>query len=147
MIVGSGNELPTPKIVLEVLGWKPTEGVEVEPVAYKALGLGSQQLSQCKVYSGLYEFEGHLVPYLVVVKVGMPYETSKPGNRGKRDSQLILMNFLNSIHTNKKMCPLELEMYHHMKNIIGVHPNLYEVRFLTRTRTHFFALGQSFLNN
>ncbi|KAK3837804.1 MAG: chitin synthase [Linnemannia elongata] len=126
MIVGSGNELPTPKIVLDVLGWQPTEGVEVEPVTYKALGIGGQQLNCCKVYSGLYEFEGHLVPYLVVAKVGMPNETAKPGNRGKRDSQLILMNFLNSIHTGKKMCPLELEMYHHMKNIIGVHPNLYE---------------------
>ncbi|KAF9172087.1 hypothetical protein BGX21_005109 [Mortierella sp. AD011] len=126
MIVGAGNELPTPKIVLDVLGWRPTEGVEVEPVAYKALGIGSLQLNCCKVYSGLYEFEGHMVPYVVVAKVGMPNETSKPGNRGKRDSQLILMNFLNSIHTGKKMCPLELEMYHHMKNIIGVHPNLYE---------------------
>ncbi|KFH67672.1 hypothetical protein MVEG_06404 [Podila verticillata NRRL 6337] len=126
MIVGSGNEQPTPKIVLDILGWKPTEGVEVEPVAYKALGIGGQQLNCCKVYSGLYDFEGHMVPYLVVAKVGAPSETSKPGNRGKRDSQLILMNFLNSIHTGKKMCPLELEMYHHMKNIIGVHPNLYE---------------------
>ncbi|KAF9105034.1 hypothetical protein BGX27_009841 [Mortierella sp. AM989] len=126
MIVGAGNELPTPKIVLDILGWQPTEGVEVEPVTYKALGLGSQQLNCCKVYSGLYEFEGHMVPYVVVAKVGMPNETSKPGNRGKRDSQLVLMNFLNSIHTGKKMCPLELEMYHHMKNIIGVHPNLYE---------------------
>jgi len=127
MIVGSGNELPTPKIVLDVLGWQPTEGVDVEPVTYKALGIGGQQMNACKVYSGLYEFEGHMVPYLVVAKVGMPSETSKPGNRGKRDSQLILMNFLNSIHTGKKMCPLELEMYHHMKNVIGVHPNLYEV--------------------
>ncbi|KAF9313481.1 hypothetical protein BG003_005119 [Podila horticola] len=126
MIVGSGNEQPTPKIVLDILGWKPTEGVEVEPVAYKALGIGGQQLNCCKVYSGLYDFEGHMVPYLVVAKVGAPTETAKPGNRGKRDSQLILMNFLNSIHTGKKMCPLELEMYHHMKNIIGVHPNLYE---------------------
>ncbi|KAF9436264.1 hypothetical protein BGZ76_004446 [Entomortierella beljakovae] len=126
MIIGAGNDLPTPKIVLDILGWKPTDGIEIEPVKYKALGLGSQQLNCCKVYSGLYEFEGHMVPYVVVAKVGMPNETSKPGNRGKRDSQLILMNFLNSIHTGKKMCPLELEMYHHMKNIIGVHPNLYE---------------------
>ncbi|KAF8952087.1 hypothetical protein BGZ52_008049 [Haplosporangium bisporale] len=136
MIVGSGNEQPTPKIVLDILGWKPTEGVEVEPVAYKALGIGGQQLNCCKVYSGLYDFEGHMVPYLVVAKVGAPSETSKPGNRGKRDSQLILMNFLNSIHTGKKMCPLELEMYHHMKNIIGVHPNLYERRRWINSTIH-----------
>ncbi|KAG0236625.1 hypothetical protein BGW42_003041 [Actinomortierella wolfii] len=144
MIVGHGNELPTPKIVLDVLGWKPpvqqdpygysaigsvSENGEPEPVTYKALGMGGQQLNACKVYSGLYEFEGHLVPYIVVAKVGMPNETTKPGNRGKRDSQLILMKFLNAVHTGKKMCPLELELYHHMKNIIGVHPNLYEYIF------------------
>ncbi|KAF9974787.1 hypothetical protein BGZ73_001721 [Actinomortierella ambigua] len=145
MIVGHGNEMPTPKIVLDVLGWKPpvqqdaygfsatgsvNDNGEPEPVVYKALGHGGQQLNACKVYSGLYEFEGHMVPYVVVAKVGMPNETSKPGNRGKRDSQLILMKYLNSIHTGgKKMCPLELELYHHMKNIIGVHPNLYEYIF------------------
>ncbi|KAF8489493.1 chitin synthase-domain-containing protein [Gautieria morchelliformis] len=50
-----------------------------------------------KVCSGL--FEGHVVPYMVVVKVGKPSETTKPGNRGKRgDSQL--------------------EIYHQIRNVI-----------------------------
>jgi chitin synthase len=50
-----------------------------------------------KVYSGLYECAGHVVPYLVVVKVGKLTERSRPGNRGKRDSQMVIMHFLNKV--------------------------------------------------
>jgi chitin synthase len=49
------------------------------------------------VYAGLYECSGHVVPYVVVVKVGKPTERPKPGNRGKRDSQMLLMHFLNKV--------------------------------------------------
>lgn len=54
----------------------------------------------------------------------------KPGNRGKRDSQLILMRFLNRVHFNGEMSPLELDLYHHVRNIIGVPPNFYEYLFM-----------------
>ena len=54
--------------------------------------------------------------YLVVVKVGKPTERSKPGNRGKRDS-------------DAPMSPLELEIYHQMRNIIGIDPAFYEYLF------------------
>ena len=50
-----------------------------------------------KVYSGLYECAGHVMPYLVVVKVGKPTERIRPGDRGKRDSQMFLMHFLNKV--------------------------------------------------
>jgi chitin synthase len=79
-----------------------------------------------KIYSGLYEVQGHIVPFLVVVKVGKPSEVSRPGNRGKRDSQMILMRFLNRIHYNLPMSPMELEMHHQIRNIIGVNPTFYE---------------------
>ncbi|KAF9236550.1 hypothetical protein BU15DRAFT_63904 [Melanogaster broomeanus] len=48
-----------------------------------------------KIYLGLYECVGHVVPYLVIVKVGKPAERSRPGNRGKWDSQMLMMHFLN----------------------------------------------------
>ncbi|KAF5014719.1 hypothetical protein F66182_14208, partial [Fusarium sp. NRRL 66182] len=63
---------------------------------------------------------------MFVVKVGKPSEVSRPGNRGKRDSQMILMRFLNRIHYNLPMSPMELEMYHQIRNIIGVNPTFYE---------------------
>ena len=103
-----------------------------------------------KIYSGLHESDGHIVPYIVsarlrsnltcqvtehatleqvVVKVGLPTERSRPGNRGKRDSQMLLMRFLNRVHFDSPMAPAELEMYHQIKNVIGVNPSFYEVRF------------------
>lgn len=51
---------------------------------------------------------------------------ARPGNRGKRDSQMILMRFLNRVHYNLPMVPLELEMHHQIRNIIGVNPTFYE---------------------
>ncbi|KAL2177126.1 glycosyltransferase family 2 protein [Thermothelomyces heterothallicus CBS 202.75] len=126
IVVGGGNDRPTPKIVLDILGVDP----KVDPPAlpFKSVGMGSEQLNYGKVYSGLYEYEGNVVPYLVVVKVGKESERekTKPGNRGKRDSQILLLSFLNRVHHRAPMNPLELEMFHHINNIIGVDPELYE---------------------
>ncbi|KAG1871344.1 glycosyltransferase family 2 protein [Suillus subalutaceus] len=126
-IIGSGNERPTPALVLDILGVDPANNPE--PLMFKSIGEGSQKLNYGKVYSGLYEFEGHVVPYIVVVKVGKPSERSKPGNRGKRDSQVLLMQYLNRVHFNAPMCPLELEIYHHMRNVVGIDPAFYEYIF------------------
>ena len=97
MIVGSGNDRPTPRIVLDILGADPN--LDPEPLSFLSLGEGAKQHNMGKVYSGLYECAGHVVPYIVVVKVGKPSERQRPGNRGKRDSQMVLMHFFN------KVCP------------------------------------------
>ena len=135
MIVGGGNDRPTPKIVLDILGVDP----KIDPPAlpFKSVGTGSEQLNYGKVYSGLYEYEGNVVPYIVVVKVGKESEQtkSKPGNRGKRDSQILLMKFLNRVHHRSPMSPLELEMFHQINNIIGVDPELYEYLFMVDADT------------
>jgi chitin synthase len=143
-IIGSGNNRPTPRIVLDILGVDPK--LDPEPLLFKSIGEGSKQLNYAKVYSGLYEYEGHVVPYVestvireagadliisyvVVVKVGKPSETSKPGNRGKRDSQVLLLQYLNRVHFDAPMSPLELEIYHQMRNVIGIDPTFYEYIF------------------
>jgi chitin synthase len=135
MIVGGGNDRPTPKIVLDILGVDP----KIDPPAlpFKSVGQGSEQLNYGKVYSGLYEYEGNVVPYIVVVKVGKESEQAKtkPGNRGKRDSQILVMSFLNRVHHRSAMSPLELEMFHQINNIIGVDPELYEYIFMVDADT------------
>lgn len=135
MIVGGGNDRPTPKIVLDILGVDP----KIDPPAlpFKSVGESSEQLNYGKVYSGLYEYEGNVVPYIVVVKVGKESEQSKtkPGNRGKRDSQILLMSFLNRVHHRSPMNPLELEMFHQINNIIGVDPELYEYMLMVDADT------------
>jgi chitin synthase len=126
VIVGKGELRPTPKIVLDILGVDPA--IDPPALPFKSVGEGGEQLNYGKVFSGLYEHEGHVVPYIVVVKVGKDSEqgSRKPGNRGKRDSQILLMNFLNRVHHRSSMSPLELEMFHQINNIIGVDPELYE---------------------
>ncbi|OLL22345.1 Chitin synthase 6, partial [Neolecta irregularis DAH-3] len=123
MITGRGNDRPTPRIVLDILGVDP----KIEPPAlpFKSVAEGSKQLNYGKVYSGLYEYEGRVIPFLVVVKVGAN-EKFKPGNRGKRDSQVIVFNFLNRLLHKSPMTPLELEVYHQINNVIGVNPDFYE---------------------
>jgi chitin synthase len=94
MIVGSGNDRPTPRIVLDILGHNTKD---TEPLSFVSLGEGAKQHNMGKVYSGLYEVNGHVVPYIVVAKCGKPSEKARPGNRGKRDSQMMLMHFLNKV--------------------------------------------------
>lgn len=143
VITGQGNDRPTPKIVLDILGVDP----KLDPPAlpFKSVGAGSEQLNYGKVYSGLYEYEGNVVPYVVVVKVGKETEQSqsKPGNRGKRDSQILLMSFLNRVHHRSPMNPLELEMFHQINNIIGVDPELYEYLLMVDADT---AVSEDSLN-
>jgi chitin synthase len=59
-IVDSGNDRPTPRIVLDILGVDP--GLDPEPLVFKSIGEGSKQLNYGKIYSGLYGFEGHVAP-------------------------------------------------------------------------------------
>ncbi|KAJ1852072.1 hypothetical protein LPJ73_002897, partial [Coemansia sp. RSA 2703] len=75
-VVGSGNDQPTPQIVLDILGVDP----KLDPPlrSFRSIGEGGQQHNMAKVYSGLYEYEGHVVPYLVVAKIGKPTEKSRP---------------------------------------------------------------------
>ena len=75
MIIGQGNDRPTPRIVLDILGVPET--VDPEPLSFESLGEGQKQHNMGKVYSGLYEVQGHIVPFMVVVKVGRPSEVSR----------------------------------------------------------------------
>ncbi|KAI9189413.1 hypothetical protein H9P43_000846 [Blastocladiella emersonii ATCC 22665] len=135
-IIGAGNDRPTPRIVLDIFGVDPE--YDPEALSFQSLGDGIKQHNMGKIYSGLYDVDGHLVPYIVVVKVGRPSETSKPGNRGKRDSQMILMRFMNKVYLDQPMSPLELEMYHQINNVIGVNPMFYELCLMVDADTEIY---------
>jgi len=60
LIIGSGNDKPTSRIVLDIIGVDPK--LDPEPLLFKSVGEGSRAINYGKVYSGLYEFEGHVVP-------------------------------------------------------------------------------------
>jgi chitin synthase len=79
MIIGTGNDRPTPRIVLDILGVDPS--IDPPALDFQSIGEGNKQHNMAKIYSGLYEYEGHTVPFIVVVKVGKPSERARPGNR------------------------------------------------------------------
>jgi hypothetical protein len=72
---------------------------------------------------------GHRTPTIIVVKCGMPSEArdKKPGNRGKRDSQLILMNFFSRVTYNDRMSPLDFDIFRKVHVLMGVTPDFFEV--------------------
>ncbi|KAJ1510293.1 hypothetical protein HMI54_015556 [Coelomomyces lativittatus] len=123
MVKGAGNEKPTPELVLDLLG---VQDRDAKAYSYLAIGEGSKQHNKGKVYSGLYHVHDRAVPYVVVIKCGTDKETTKAGNRGKRDSQMILMRFLNKVLLDLPMHPLELELHRHFSQVIGVSPIMYE---------------------
>lgn len=123
VVVGAGNDRPTSAIVADLLGIDPGEPLYR---MYWSLGDGSMQLNMAMVYSGYLAGTMQRLPYIVIVKVGDGKEVNKPGNRGKRDSQMILMQFLSRVYMNQNMNPLELELNFHVTQLLGVDPKLYE---------------------
>jgi chitin synthase len=135
MVKGVGNDKNTPDIVLEILGNQST----LPPVrSYLALGEGMKQLNMARVYSGLYVLNGQSVPYIVVAKLGDISENNKPGNRGKRDSQLVLMQYLSRVHLQKDMSPLDLEIHYHFIYKLGMDPRNYEFLLWVDSDTEIF---------
>jgi len=75
---------------------------------------------------------------VVVVKCGTeaemndPKSKAKAGNRGKRDSQLILMNFFSRVTYNDRMTPLDFDMFRKVQVLMGVTPDFFEVTLMVR---------------
>ncbi|KAI3647041.1 hypothetical protein MP228_007262 [Amoeboaphelidium protococcarum] len=130
-VKGSGNNQMTAEILLDILGVpNAAELLHNDTLSpryeYLALGDGAGRLNKAKVFCGYYTVQTHRVPYLVIAKCGKESETKKPGNRGKRDSQLILMKFLNKVFLGRAMLPLEAEMYRQLQSVLNRDPSIYE---------------------
>lgn len=67
MVVGSGNDKPTSEIVLDILG--VTDRFKQEPLSFLSIGEGAKQHNMGKVFSGLFEASGHIVPFVVRVAI------------------------------------------------------------------------------
>ncbi|TPX56607.1 chitin synthase [Spizellomyces sp. 'palustris'] len=118
----------TPEVLVDMIMQDPTLP-EPEPRSYLAIADGNVDILQ---YAGHFAHEGRYVPIVVVVKCGPPTENTpsnaKPGNRGKRDSQLVLMNFLSRVMFDDRMTPLDHELYLRIQQVTGgVTADKYEV--------------------
>lgn len=136
LITGAGNDKSTPEICLDLMTDFTVPKEEVKAFSYVSVAQGSKRHNMAKVYSGFYKYDESTVPLekqqkipvLLIVKCGTPAEmtSAKPGNRGKRDSQIILMSFLQSVTFNDRMTPLQYEMLKQIWQITGLMATMYE---------------------
>ncbi|CAI4216236.1 unnamed protein product [Parascedosporium putredinis] len=149
IIKGKGEKYSTPEIVLGMLKDHAMAPEEVQAFSYVAVASGSKRHNMAKIYSGFYDYgadssipldKQQRVPMMVVVKCGTPDEmrTSKPGNRGKRDSQIVLMSFLQKVMFDERMTELEYEMFNGLWKVTGISPDYYEVVLMVDADTKVF---------
>ncbi|KAJ7124901.1 glycosyltransferase family 2 protein [Mycena epipterygia] len=140
MITGAGEKRSTPDLCVSLLDADPRFGEPI-PMSYESVGSGSKAQNRAMVYAGHYTVAGRRTPTVVVVKCGTEAEAAsdrKPGNRGKRDSQLILMNFFSRVTYNDRMTPLDFDLFRKLHILMGVTPDFFEVCLMVDADTTVF---------
>ncbi|KAJ8656103.1 hypothetical protein O0I10_008116 [Lichtheimia ornata] len=116
----------THQCVLELLGYSGT--IDPIPQPYVSLGQHHRRVNYAKVFSGFYETGRNRVPYLVIVKTGNTREHDHAGNRGKRDTMVLVMSFLERCMNlaNNRMAPLEYELFNQCYSVLGIDPRAFK---------------------
>lgn len=148
LIKGSGNKLTTPDICLGMMKEFSIPREEVQAHSYVAIADGYKRHNMAKVYAGFYDYDDatvdpsrqQRVPYVIIVKCGSSDESQdpKPGNRGKRDSQIVLMSFLQKVMFDERMTPLEYEMFNGIWRVTGVSPDNFEIVMMVDADTKVY---------
>lgn len=149
IIYGAGNELSTPDICLSLMSDLIVPKEEVRAHSYVAIADGKKRHNKAKVYAGYYKYherderngqqKTRRIPMITLVKCGGPGEENdkKPGNRGKRDSQIILMSFLQKVMFDERMTPLEYEFFNAIRTVSGITPDCFELVLMVRVMIFF----------
>ncbi|KAJ7761213.1 glycosyltransferase family 2 protein [Mycena maculata] len=148
VVKGAGNEQTTPEICLGMMTELIVPRDEVEAHSYVAIADGHKRHNMARVYAGFYAYDDatverskqQRVPIILVAKVGNPLEAgdAKPGNRGKRDSQIVLMAFLQKVMFDERMTTFEYEFFNSLWKVGGVSPERYELVLCVDADTKVF---------
>ncbi|KAG0346566.1 Chitin synthase, class 3 [Podila humilis] len=149
MIIGAGNNMSTPDICLSMMQDDLVPREDVIAHSYVAIADGTKRHNMAKVYAGFYKYDDETVPnkqlqkrvpMCVIVKVGGPTEQNlpKPGNRGKRDSQIILMGFLQHVMFDERMTSFEYELFNTIWRVTGVAADRYEIVLMVDADTKVY---------
>ena len=148
MVKGAGNTMTTPEICLTMMKDFILEPSEVEPHSYVAIADGHKRHNMAKVYAGFYAYDDatvekskqQKVPIVLVAKCGNPLEQNdpKPGNRGKRDSQIVLMGFMQKVMFDERMTTFEYEFFNSIWRVTGISPDRYELVLCVDADTKVF---------
>ncbi|KAG0172492.1 Chitin synthase, class 3 [Apophysomyces sp. BC1015] len=148
IITGHGNAASTPDICVSMMRDFLVPPEEVQPCSYVAIADGTKRHNMAKIYAGFYKYDDatvdpsqqQQVSMITIAKCGAPEEASesKPGNRGKRDSQVILMSFLQKVMFDERMTMLEYEFFINIWRITGVSPDKYEIVLMVDADTKVY---------
>ncbi|KAJ3163616.1 Chitin synthase, class 3 [Geranomyces michiganensis] len=129
LITGDGNSRSTPDILIDMLEMDKNWPLPPTPMSYVAISEGAKRHNMAQVYVAWYRHGDRCVPTILIVKCGTPAEKNlpKPGNRGKRDSQLVLMSFLQKVTFDDPMTPLDYDLFQKMHYLMGVTPDVFEI--------------------
>lgn len=125
MIKGSDNDKTTPEILLDLMeidGSLPTDAHD-----YIALAKGANRHNRARVYAGFYTTPKSRTKMVLVVKCGNDAERAKQGNRGKRDSQVILMSFFSKLLYEDRFSSLDYDLYKKIKHVTKIDPANFEL--------------------
>ncbi|CAG8620100.1 13776_t:CDS:2 [Cetraspora pellucida] len=119
MIKGKGNKRYTSDICINFLELDP-EMRNATPCSYVAIADGEKRFNRAKVVRA---------PAIIVVKIGSEKEINspKPGNRGKRDSQMIVMSFFEHVYFNERFTELDYELFWKIYYLLGITADHFEL--------------------
>jgi chitin synthase len=112
VITGRDQPRSTPETLGQILGFE----FDPKESAYEYSSIGNKTQNFVSVYAGTYEKrvgkQCRSLKYMVLVKQGGLDERGTPraGNRGKRDSQLILAQMLNRLNCDREPCELDIKV-------------------------------------
>ncbi|WFD36125.1 chitin synthase [Malassezia cuniculi] len=148
IVKGADSEISTPDICLSMMKELIVPAEDVEGQSYVAIADGSKRHNMAKIYAGFYDYDDQTVerskqqrvPIILIAKCGSPLEvdSAKPGNRGKRDSQVVLMAFMQKVLFDERMTTFEYELFNSFWRVTGVTPDNFEIVLMVDADTKVF---------
>ncbi|WFD42437.1 chitin synthase [Malassezia psittaci] len=148
IVKGAESDISTPDICLSMMQDLIIPAEDVEGNSYVAIADGAKRHNMAKVYAGFYDYDDQTVekskqqrvPMILIAKCGsmMEMDSAKPGNRGKRDSQVLLMAFMQKVLFDERMTQFEYEFFNAIWRVTGVTPEQYEIVLMVDADTKVF---------
>ena len=115
IVTGKGEKMSTPETLAKILQYKHSSTDRL----YDYNSIGEIPTNRAKIYYGTYVDCGRALKYIVLTKCGLPSESgsSRAGNRGKRDSQLLVQGLLNRFHQGRSLTCIDIAIKYALDNL------------------------------
>ncbi|CAG8649692.1 10487_t:CDS:10 [Cetraspora pellucida] len=144
MCIVDDNKMPTTNVYVSVMSDFITSPDEVVSHTCVSFANNKKEFKMIKIYAGYYKYRSldgkvHNVPMITMVKYASE-EKKDPASEifNKRDSKIILMNFLKHVMFNEKMNSLEYELFTVIRTICKVTPDYFELVLMVDVNTKVY---------